>query len=351
MEDAKSTDIIKCSNCNASMRFSISNNALKCDHCGQIEKIEGGNNNVVRRELTDNVMKEHEPWNDSVVFRCSLCSALIDVDKHEIMKMCPFCGNPAVIKTEELPGIKPDSLIPYTVTKRSATELFSKWIRSKLYAPGKCRKHATAENVNSVYSPVWSFTANTSSHYNGMLGEDYTVTVTDSKGNTHTETRTRWFRVSGYIDANYTDVFIPSGKQIPKKMADKLEPYPMNKAVGYRQEYLAGRAAEHYSRDIKTCFDEFGKYVYADLCQRIKRKYNADHVGKMDIDTTYKTKYFNYVLLPNYIANFKYKDKLYNFYVNGATGEVVGKYPLSAVKIAFTIIAIGAAIYGLFMIF
>jgi hypothetical protein len=332
------------------MRFSISDNALKCEHCGSLEKIEGGDNNVVRRDLTDSVFREHEPWTECIVFRCSLCNASIDVDRNEIMKMCPFCGNPNIMKTEELPGIKPDSLIPYKVTKESAVELFSKWIRSKLFAPGECRKKAKAENVNSVFSPTWSFTASTRSSYNGTLGKNYTVTYTDSQGRTQTRTEIRWFRVSGQISADYTDVFIPSGKLIPDKMAKKLEPYPVKEAVNYKQEYLAGKAAEHYSRDINTCFNEFGKYVYSDLCQRIRRKYHADHVGKMDINTTYNSKYFNYLLLPNHIANFTYKKKLYNFYVNGATGKVVGKYPLSPVKIGFTIAAIAAAIVGLYML-
>ena len=344
MEDAKSTDIIKCPNCNASMWYVIEKNALVCEHCGQTEKIEGGNNNVVRREITDGVIKEHQPWSENIVLRCSLCNAHIDIDKREIMKMCPFCGNPNIMKTEELPGIKPDSLIPYKVAKQSALDLFRKWIHGKIFAPGECRKRATAENMNSVYSPVWSFAASTQSRYSGTLGKDYTETYTDSQGRTQTRTKTRWFRVSGNIGADYKDIFIPSGERIPKDMSKKLEPYPMNDAVGYKQEYLAGRAAEHYSRDLKTCFNDFGKYVYADLCERIRKMYNADHVGKMDIDTTYNSKFFNYLLLPNYIANFTYKKKLYNFYVNGATGKIAGKYPLSPVKIGAVIAAVAAAV-------
>ncbi|MDR2865964.1 MAG: hypothetical protein LBV13_00945 [Methanomassiliicoccaceae archaeon] len=344
MEDAKSTDIIKCTNCNASMRFSIKDHALKCPHCGHVQQIEKGNDNLVRREITNSALTEHEPWIENVIFRCNFCNADIDADKNGIMKKCPFCGNPNILRTEEIPGIKPDSLIPYTVTKESALDLFRKWIHSKIYAPGKCRRSATAENISSVYSPVWSFTARTQSRYNGVLGEDYTETHTDSKGNTYTTTHTRWYHVSGNISADYTDVFIPSGKLIPKKMAHKLEPYPMKKAVGYRQEYLADRAAEHYSRDLNTCFNEFKSYVYSDLCQRIKRKYGADHIREMNIDTNYVTKYFNYILLPNYIANFWYKEKNYNFYVNGATGEVVGRYPISAWKVMFTAAAVTAAI-------
>ena len=343
-EDVRGTDLVKCPNCNGDMRFSIKNGALKCDHCGRIEQIKG-DSNVARREITDSVLREHEPWKENIVLKCKFCNAQIDIDSREIMKACPFCGSPNIIRTEELPGIKPDSLIPYKVTKESALELFRKWIRSKLFAPGECRKKATAENINSLYSPVWSFAADTRNYYSGVLGEDYTETYTDSEGNTQSETRTRWYSVSGYINADYKDVFIPSGKLIPDDMAKELEPYPMGSKVGYKQEYLAGRAAEHYSRDLGTCFGEFGKYVYSDLCQRIKRMYNADHVQSMSVDTTYLTKFFNYILLPNYVANFAYKKKTYNFYVNGATGEVVGKYPKSIWKILLTIGAAAAAAY------
>ncbi|MDR0790980.1 MAG: hypothetical protein LBE47_00395 [Methanomassiliicoccaceae archaeon] len=349
-ETAKGTDMIMCPVCNASMRFSIADNALKCEHCGQLEEIKGGDNNVMRRELTDSVMREHEPWTDCIVLRCGLCNASIDVDKKDIVKTCPFCGNPNIMKTEELPGIKPDSMIPYKVTKESAVELFKKWIKGKIFAPGECRKKARAENMNSVFSPTWSFSANTSSSYSGTLGKNHTVTYRDSQGRTQTKTEIRWFRVSGRINADYNDVFIPSGKLIPDNVAKKLEPYPVKEAVKYTQEYLPGKTAEHYSRDINTCFNDFGKYVYSDLCQRIRRKYNADHVGKMDINTTYNSKYFNYLLIPNHIANFTYNKKLYNFYVNGSTGKVVGKYPISVLKVVITIAAVVGAAVGIYLL-
>ena len=346
MEVTKDTDMIRCPVCNANLRYSVTESGLKCEHCGHVEKIIDDKNRI-RRDLTDSVMREHEPWKESAVFKCGLCNARTDTNKNEIMNVCPFCGSPNILKTDELPGVKPDSLIPYKVTRQSALDLFKKWIRGKIFSPGKCRKRAVAENINSVFSPTWSFTAKTRNRYDGVLGKDYTVTRTDSKGNTYTTTETRWFNVSGSIDADYYDVLIPSGKLIPQKMSKKLEPYPVSNAVAYRQEYLAGRAAEHYSRDIKTCFSEFEKYIYNDLCQRIKRKHGADHIRYMNIDTAYDTKQFNYILLPNYIANFTYKKKYYNFYVNGATGKVVGRYPLSAPKILLTIAAIGAAIAGL----
>jgi len=52
---------------------------------------------------------------------------------------------------------------------------------------------------------------------------------------------------------------------------------------------------------------------------------------------------FNYVLLPLFISNYTYREKLFNFYINGATGRIAGRYPKSAAKI-FGIILFGIAL-------
>jgi len=342
-QNIKDTSVIKCQNCGANLRFSIKNNALKCDHCGRIQNIKN-DEKVVRRDITNEILNQFSQWSESVVFGCSNCGAKVDLDKKEIVKNCPFCGSPNILKTDELSGIKPDSVIPFSVTKESAFERFKKWIGGKFFAPRKCKKNATADNINGLYFPSWSFSADTQSCYNGELGEDYTVTVKDSDGNTHTETRTRWFNVSGNIDAAYRDYLVPSGKLIQNNIIRSLGAYPLNTVKSYKQEYLAGRSAEHYSRDIKVCFSEFEKYVYSDLCQRIKRRYHADHVGRMSINTAYNKRQFNYLLLPAYTANFQYKNKVYNFYINGTSGKLVGSYPKSGWKIFFLVFSIAAAV-------
>jgi hypothetical protein len=48
-------------------------------------------------------------------------------------------------------------------------------------------------------------------------------------------------------------------------------------------------------------------------------------------------------MLPVYIGNFKYKSKLYNFYVNGSTGKVHGKTPKSFWKI-FSVVLVSIAV-------
>ena len=337
------TNVIKCTKCGANMKYSIKNNALKCIHCGEIKQIEESYDSTKSQELTNDILNQHPQWKESLVIKCNNCGAQVDLDKKEIVKNCPFCGSSNILKTDEICGIQPDSVIPFAVTKQSAVACFKKWISKKAYAPRKCKKSADIENINAVYYPTWLFSSNTNSYYDGMLGEDYEETTTDSEGNSVTTTHTRWYRVSGNISAAYRDILIPSGKLIPKNITNKLCPYPISSAKTYKQEYLIGRSAEHYSRDIKVCFGEFESHVYTDLCMRIKQQYGADHIGKMNINTSYNNKSFNYMLFPAYIAHFKHKNKNYDFYINGATGKLVGQYPKSGWKIFFTIFAAVAA--------
>jgi hypothetical protein len=163
-------------------------------------------------------------------------------------------------------------------------------------------------------------------------------------GRTTTTTTIRYFRVSGDIQQSYRDFFVQSGDRIQSSTFNKLQPFNLQLVKAYRQEFLAGIVAEHYSRAIDTCFNDFANFVQRDLRWRIMRRHGADVVQSLNINTNYSDRAFNYVLLPIYIANYTWKGKLYNFYVNGASGKIVGKYPLSKIKVTFAVLGLIALI-------
>ena len=51
----------------------------------------------------------------------------------------------------------------------------------------------------------------------------------------------------------------------------------------------------------------------------------------------------NYALLPVWIYSYHYKDKVYPFHVNGQTGKIVGKVPISARKV----VGYGITLWGI----
>jgi len=66
----------------------------------------------------------------------------------------------------------------------------------------------------------------------------------------------------------------------------------------------------------------------------IKRRHRADRVRSLRFDAALSNLTYKYVLLPLWMSHYKYKDKQYEFLVNGQTGKVGGKVPVSAWKIA-----------------
>ena len=57
-----------------------------------------------------------------------------------------------------------------------------------------------------------------------------------------------------------------------------------------------------------------------------------------DINTQVSDVTFKHILLPVWLAAYKYRGKTYRFVVNGRTGRVQGERPWSAIKIALAVI-------------
>jgi len=342
----------RCTGCGAEMDFDIETGNLKCAHCGSVQEIEK-DDKVLRREMTDAILKTHADWNESSVAKCSGCGASHVVDKKDLSRECCFCGCNTLIATSELAGVKPDSVIPFQITKDNAVQRFESWMNKKWFAPRMFKTADIRARINGLYCSCWSFSAKAENSYSGTLGKRVTYHVKGANGQMITRTQTKYFRVNGNINETYLDYLVQSGDRISPAMFAKIKPFDLKLIKVYRQEFLSGIIAEHYSRNLDICFNDFSSYVRADIRRRIMKKHNADTVRTLNIKTTWQDRKFNYILLPVYIANYQYNKKTFNFYVNGASGIVVGKYPKSKLKIAAivfgSIIAVAAVGVGLFL--
>lgn len=61
-------------------------------------------------------------------------------------------------------------------------------------------------------------------------------------------------------------------------------------------------------------------------------KYDHDEVDTFEASTTYSNRSFKYLLFPVFVGHHKFRNKIYNFYINGCTGKVSGKSPVSWLK-------------------
>lgn len=116
----------------------------------------------------------------------------------------------------------------------------------------------------------------------------------------------------------------------------------------YIPDYLAGFRSAAYSVELQEGYDSARDYMDRVILRDVKFDIGGDRQRVHDVRTTVSDVTFKHVLLPVWMAAYKYRGKSYRFVVNGRTGRVIGERPYSAWKIAFAVVAglILAAAFG-----
>lgn len=336
-------NIAKCVSCGANIKFDPSSQLLKCDYCNNV--VDFSKSYATENISIENLNSNHSTWEkETQVFKCDNCGALEVVSKTEIAKACSYCHSTSVVASSSISGVKPDSVLPFRLDSKAANEFAEKWVKGKFFVTKKFKKSFSPDALRGVYNPAFVFDSNTFSTYQGSLGKHYTVTVGSGK-NRHTVTKTRWFRVSGTHYERYDNITINASDMVAEKSMQKISPFSVELAQTYSENYLHGFSANHYSKDGLKCWSQAQNIIYKETEKRLKRglhsKYNFDVIGSdFRTNTQCYNIGYNYVLLPLYIGHCRYKNKDYNYYINGYNGQITGKMPISAGKI-FSLIGIG----------
>lgn len=353
-EKVTNTDRFPCPACGGNMNFDPESQTLLCPFCThriEIETIEGDIHEYDLASVEDDLAVQN--WGDEKrVIQCDTCGAKTVVSVTDISQFCAFCGSSHVIKVEETPGIAPESVIPFQISKEKAMGLFHTWIKNRPFAPKALKSEHRTERITGVYIPYWTYDADTYSTYSGQAGTYYYVTethwVTENgkrKQVTRQVRKTRWRPTSGTYAAYYDDVLINASKEIEAKILAKLEPYHLNELQHYKPQFLSGFLAERYSVGVKAGWEWAKERVRESIHRGIVAKINADEVRGLQVHTSYNQIKYKHILLPVWISAYMYKGKVYQYMINGQTGEVQGQAPVSPWKIAL-LVAVGLVVVG-----
>ncbi|MEL7568611.1 MAG: hypothetical protein AAGU27_27595, partial [Dehalobacterium sp.] len=331
------TDTFPCENCGGNMTFDPENNTLSCAYCGNKRVISDQPGEIVEYDYATAENDQATDWGvETTVIKCENCGAETVLESFSTAQFCSFCGSSHIIRTEEAAGIPPESLIPFKINEKKAMGFFADWIKKRYMAPKALKSNYATKQIKGVYVPFWTYDSQTVSAYTGEGGTHYYVTETytaQENGKTVTKTRqvrhTRWWPTSGVYSQFFNDVMVNASKKVREKKISRIESYNLSDLVGYQPEYLSGFYAERYSIGLKEGWSIACNTIKDKIRQGIIRKINADEVRNLHINTEHHNIKYKYILLPIWISSYSYKNKIYNFMINGQTGEVSGEAPLS----------------------
>lgn len=335
-----------CDTCGSDLRFAPGEDELVCDHCGNIQVIEttriarGG----IREQDFETAARNQlstEDIEETRVSKCPNCGATIEFDPDIHASECPFCATPVVTDTGMHRQIKPRGLLPFDLDEARARGALTQWLGSLWFAPSGLMEYARkGRKMNGIYVPYWTFDADTKSRYTGQRGTHYyeTRTVTRNGKRQQVKVRkTRWRNASGRVARFFDDVLVLASRSLPKKYTDGLEPWDLSALEPYKPEYLAGFRAEGYWVELTAGFTEARAYMDRMILRDVKGDIGGDAQRVNNVDSTIGDVTFKHILLPVWLAAYKYRGKTYRFVVNGRTGRVQGARPYSAWKISIAV--------------
>lgn len=350
--------IFPCDSCGSDLTYAPGERFMRCGHCGNEQNLPTDLDYVhALTELDYREAVEHQlpaqEMEETRTVSCSSCGAQVDFQTGEHADECPFCASPIVIGTGENKHIKPRALLPFSLAEPAAHDAMNAWLGSLWFAPNGLQEYARkGRKMQGVYVPYWTFDANTKTDYRGRRGTEHTVTSGSGK-NRRTETRVRWNNVTGRVARMFDDVLILGSKSLPKRHTDALAPWDMTELEPYQPAFLAGFRSEVYAVEITDAYQEAREVMEQVIRQDIRRDIGGDRQQITDMQVQVRDVTFKHVLLPVWIAAYRYRGKAYRFVVNGRTGRVQGERPWSAWKIAFAavlaLILAAAISYGILL--
>ncbi|MBQ8932949.1 MAG: TFIIB-type zinc ribbon-containing protein, partial [Lachnospiraceae bacterium] len=150
----------KCPNCDGPLTWNGQKEKFVCDYCGsafteaelaalapaqaQSETVDaetgaavegGAGANGASAQAFNEDPKDTQKPAKMKLYSCPSCGAQIVTDDTTAATTCYYCHNPIVLMDKFGDEYTPDFVIPFSIDKQKATEIFTGWVKQQKYIP------------------------------------------------------------------------------------------------------------------------------------------------------------------------------------------------------------------------
>lgn len=318
----------KCPNCDAVLKFNPHGQNWKCEYCrgefnlDELSKYEEKH----KKEEKEVVSKTNENGMD--VYTCQNCGASIVVDPNVSTTSCVYCKNTAILKDKLHGDFNPNYVIPFRHTKEDAINAFKKLGKGRILTPKEFNMKRNINEITGIYIPFWLFDF----YANGEMNADC-KRITSWRSGNYRYTKTDTYLATRGGNMSFTNIPVDGSKRFPNDIMNSIEPFDYKDLKDFNFSYLSGFLSEKYDMSGEEVVNEAisrAKNTFVDEMRKDIRGYNTviPTTNSINLNNTKK----QYVLLPVWMLNVKYKDKIYTLAMNGQTGKMVGNIPIDVKK-------------------
>lgn len=327
----------KCPCCGDSLIFN--NDTLNCESCGnsfpidamrQMNEVQGETQGSSSFDWEHYEPRSYEDTSNVELanYTCPSCGAEITGDDTLGATVCPYCGNATVVKGQFEGTLRPDYIIPFKVDKKAAVTAFEADFKNAPFLPDEFKSKKKIEEMAGVYVPFWMFDCDCDAaiSYNAER-------ITSWSDSNYNYTKTDHFKLYRSGRVGFANIPVDGSKKADDAYMEAVEPFQYGDAVEFNGAYLAGYMADKYDVTAEESIERANERVKNSTVS-VFRETTKDYQTVIPEQTriNFSGGKIRYALLPVWMLNIKYLDKMYKFAVNGQTGKVVGEYPIDKSK-------------------
>ncbi len=317
----------KCPSCGAAIHFKPDLGKFKCDYC---------DSEYTAEQLKDmDKLKEEEvketskdSYSSYVNYNCPDCGAEIITDENTAATFCVYCGNTSIIKNRLSGEFAPKYIIPFKMDKEKAINAFKSLRKGRPLVPSSFVSEKNIEKITGVYIPFWLYNVDVSGTVNAKATKVSSWSVGDTR-----YTKTDYYNVIRSGSMVYERVPVDGSTRFNNDMMNSIEPFDYTKLIDYNHAYLSGFLAEKYDVSKDDAFNDAKTRTLNSTKDQMLSSmigYSSKTITSNDLSSSISET--EYVLLPVWMVNVKYKDKFYLFAMNGESGKFIGNIPLDKSK-------------------
>jgi len=341
----------KCPACGAKITFNPKNQMWDCEYCGSKFTLEEmkKHNNASNKEANDN--KEYPQKKDKFKtenidsYRCKSCAAEVLADENTTATFCVYCGNTAILKEKITNSRVPSKIIPFKKVKEDAVTAFKNISKGKPLMPKLFNNQQNIEKISGVYIPFWTYDLQVKGNI-----EFNCIDIKSWSDYNYQYTKKDIYLSKRSASMNFYSILVDASSRFDDNLMDSIEPFDYKELTDYNHAYLSGFLAEKYDVESNKALERANLRAMNTAIEVTEN--TVIHQTKTIANNNLEIKELetDYILLPVWMVNIKYKNKYYTFAMNGQTGKIIGDIPIDIGKTILLTMIIFTSFFLLFFL-